>query len=153
MSMRTLAKNAAMTAMTAIGADARARRRTQREMRERGTAFVRVALMHASDAASADAFRQQLLWVKQHFDLIDFPTFKQLFADKSAAAKLSRPAVLITFDDGLANNYEIAAPLLEEMGTRGVFFVVPDFARREGADAKAFFESRVQGRIERGWQP
>jgi len=33
------------------------------------------------------------------------------------------PAVILTFDDGLASDYEIAFPLLEEMGMRAIFFL------------------------------
>lgn len=32
-------------------------------------------------------------------------------------------AVLITFDDGFQDNYEVAAPILEQYGLRGVFYI------------------------------
>jgi len=35
----------------------------------------------------------------------------------------SKPLVCLTFDDGYADNYEVAAPLLEARGLRGTFFI------------------------------
>jgi peptidoglycan/xylan/chitin deacetylase (PgdA/CDA1 family) len=39
--------------------------------------------------------------------------------------EIVRQGVLITFDDGLRSNFEVAAPLLEKYGFRGCFFVCP----------------------------
>lgn len=34
---------------------------------------------------------------------------------------------VLTFDDGLLDNYEIAAPILEQFGCKATFFVIPGF--------------------------
>lgn len=39
--------------------------------------------------------------------------------------------VVITFDDGFRDNYEVAAPLLEDAGFRGIFFVTTGFVDGE----------------------
>jgi len=45
---------------------------------------------------------------------------------------LTRRGFLITFDDGTADHYGIAAPLLEQEGVRGVFFVNTSRLDRDG---------------------
>jgi peptidoglycan/xylan/chitin deacetylase (PgdA/CDA1 family) len=57
-----------------------------------------------------------------------------------------RPAAMLTFDDGMASNYEVAAPLLEEAGMRGLFFVVPHFSLRDGDAAREFYVERIRQR-------
>ena len=100
---------------------------------------------HDTPAAETQRFRDQLSWLRDHFNVIDFPTFTRL-CDGSTALQDGRPAALLTFDDGLVSNYEMAAPVLEEAGMRGLFFVVPHFSMRSGADARAFYVERIRNR-------
>jgi peptidoglycan/xylan/chitin deacetylase (PgdA/CDA1 family) len=53
------------------------------------------------------------------------------------------PPILFTFDDGRESNYTVAAPILESMGTRGLFFVVPDFIGLTGQNARDFYYSKI----------
>lgn len=46
------------------------------------------------------------------------------------AGTLPQGAACITFDDGYANNYEIAAPVLERMGTPATIFIATDAVER-----------------------
>jgi len=51
--------------------------------------------------------------------------------EKRKSHSVARPRVVITFDDGFADNFEVAAPMLEEFQARGVFFIttsLPDKA-------------------------
>jgi hypothetical protein len=76
--------------------------------------------------------------------MIDFATFRGLF-DGSVALKSDRPAAMLTFDDGFLSNYTVAAPLLEEEGIRGVFFVIPAFSQcRSDEEARRFYRQRVR---------
>src|SRR5205085_2886652 len=103
-SLNSLVRQALALGLASVGIDALARRRERRRMLARRTTLVRVAMFHATDTQHADALRRQLLWLKHHFDLIDFETFKSLCCQKTEAA---RPAVLLTFDDGYLSNYDI----------------------------------------------
>jgi peptidoglycan/xylan/chitin deacetylase (PgdA/CDA1 family) len=60
-----------------------------------------------------------------------------------------RPPLLLTFDDGFASNYDVAAPLLEAHGIRGLFFVVPAFSMASPTAAPAFYRDRIRGRADR----
>jgi peptidoglycan/xylan/chitin deacetylase (PgdA/CDA1 family) len=113
--------------------------------REHRRHSVRVFYIHGTPASHADIFRRQVARVRELFNLITFDTLKQLFSGRSIES--DRPAALLTFDDGLANNYEVAAPILEEAGTRGVFFVVPKFSERTGDAAKQFFLDHIRPRV------
>jgi len=57
-----------------------------------------------------------------------------------------RPIVCLTFDDGYADNAEVAAPLLEHHGLRATFYVTTDFVETRGMlwfDRASFHFGRV----------
>lgn len=149
MSARKLARSALIRGLTALRADAAARRLNARAD---GGPAVRIALMHGMRAADEPRLRDQLAWVARHFRLIDFAEFKRLWTEPAAACD-TRPLAMFTFDDGLLSTYELAAPLLEEFGTRGLFFVNPGFASLEGDSARAFYSERLHGSPEQDFRP
>jgi peptidoglycan/xylan/chitin deacetylase (PgdA/CDA1 family) len=106
--------------------------------------LVRVVNLHGTASVDAAAFKTQLSWVREHYSIIDFQKFVEMFELKRGMLN-NKPAVLFTFDDGLESNYRVAAPILESMGARGVFFVIPQFAMSRGKEAKAFFDANVRG--------
>lgn len=66
---------------------------------------------------------------KIHLDTLKEKSFKTItFADLlKGNYDLSAKNAVLTFDDGLLDNYENAVPLLLEYGCVGTFFVVPGF--------------------------
>jgi peptidoglycan/xylan/chitin deacetylase (PgdA/CDA1 family) len=62
-------------------------------------------------------FEAQLDYLREHTHVL--PVSEALGDD----VRGSKPLVCLTFDDGYADNFEIAAPLLEERGLRGTFFI------------------------------
>jgi peptidoglycan/xylan/chitin deacetylase (PgdA/CDA1 family) len=83
---------------------------------------------HDVPRSMAVGFKRQLEWVLDKFNIINYNEFDSRF--NSSVKKIyndQRPSVLLTFDDGLRSHIEVVAPLLEEMGLRGVFFVIPGF--------------------------
>lgn len=102
-----------------------------------------IVAMHETLSQHADELRRQLQWASEHFTFIDPEAFAEATRKKARTWAGSRPAVLFTFDDGRASNYQVAAPLLESFGTRGIFFVVPQFIGRRDEDAKKFYYSRI----------
>ncbi|HLT19539.1 MAG TPA: polysaccharide deacetylase family protein [Thermomicrobiales bacterium] len=68
-------------------------------------------------------FEQQLIWLRDNgYTPI---TMTAAYAGVFGAAELPEKPVVITFDDGLASQWEAAA-LLDQYGYPGVFFVHPD---------------------------
>jgi len=62
---------------------------------------------------TAQEMRQTLSWLKQYFAFLTADQFLQT----------KDPGVLLTFDDGFANNFEVLLPVLEEFDAPAVFFV------------------------------
>ncbi|MCG3203483.1 MAG: Poly-beta-1,6-N-acetyl-D-glucosamine N-deacetylase [Elusimicrobia bacterium] len=71
---------------------------------------------------STDVFRNQLAYLAEHqYTPI---TFRELYAHWDNNHPLPPRPVIITFDDGYANNYENAFPILRDFGFKAVLFVV-----------------------------
>lgn len=105
--------------------------------------LVRVVEMHETLQRDAGQLRCQLQWVAERFTLISPETFFGLWDRARTSPNWSKPAVLFTFDDGRESNYTVAAPLLESMGARGLFFVVPEFIGLRAQEARDFYYSRI----------
>lgn len=72
---------------------------------------------------TAEQFEEQLICLKQHFNIVGI---EELCAF-AAGASLPRNSVAITFDDGYLDNYQQALPLLQRHGCRATFFVATSF--------------------------
>lgn len=70
-------------------------------------------------SATPEQFRAQLHWLRANCELISFRDV----LNATSAGSGSRPLVAITFDDGYADNYEYALPLLSEFEATATFFV------------------------------
>ena len=103
--------------------------------------------MHETPERDELLFRKQLEWMARHFTLADLATFARLWQEYRTNPRAWRkPPVLFTFDDGRLSNYTVAAPVLESFGTRGVFFVVPEFVQCSPQEARQFYYSRIDTR-------
>ncbi len=70
-------------------------------------------------SCSADRFREHMLLLKERFDVVNIARLLEFNRDRQPA----RPLALVTFDDGYADNYEVAFPILKEVGIPAVFFI------------------------------
>jgi peptidoglycan/xylan/chitin deacetylase (PgdA/CDA1 family) len=73
-------------------------------------------------SATADLLDNQLSYLKRHVTLVTLEEALS-FIDGAMKEEKSRCRVLITFDDGYLDNYEIAFPILRSHGVQGVFFL------------------------------
>src|SRR5260370_16408725 len=90
---------------------------------------LRVLMYHDVPESRFGHFKSPLGWLSQRFE---FVRPDDLLLETQVSR---RPKMLLTFDDGCADNYELVAPLLESYDARGLFFVCPGFAgleREEG---------------------
>lgn len=65
-------------------------------------------------------FRQQIEFMKEHFSIV---TMEQVIDAVERKINLPENALLLTFDDGYADNYTFVLPILEEFGVQGSFFI------------------------------
>lgn len=72
-------------------------------------------------SATTEAFDAQVRFLKRHCDVISPGEL-----DSALAQKRGRQ-VLVTFDDGYLDNYELAFPVLKDQGVRATFFIATGF--------------------------
>jgi peptidoglycan/xylan/chitin deacetylase (PgdA/CDA1 family) len=73
-----------------------------------------------------EVFAAQVAWLAAHCDV---RTVAGALEAQRKSERRERPLVALTFDDGYQDNYTIAAPILEDEGCRGTFFVTTGFVR------------------------
>jgi peptidoglycan/xylan/chitin deacetylase (PgdA/CDA1 family) len=74
-------------------------------------------------SATGDQLSDQISHLKRHVSLVTLEE-ALAFAEGTIKDKSRRCRVLITFDDGYLDNYEVAFPILRSHGMQGVFFLV-----------------------------
>lgn len=82
-----------------------------------------VLLYHPDEENFASAFRDHLVWLKEN----GYQTISPgALIDYLEGKEVSLPAksILLTFDDGTVENYEIVYPMLKEFGYTGISFVL-----------------------------
>ena len=80
---------------------------------------------------TAKDFRRQLEYLKARgYTSVHFSDLRDA---ELGAAPMPKNPVLITFDDGYANNYELAFPILQELGMKGNIFLVYGTTDRHNA--------------------
>jgi len=89
-------------------------------------------------AVRPEAFDAQLAWLKRECRVIPF-------RDCLRAKREARPAVAITFDDGYADNFEFAFPLLAKHNLSATFFVTSGLLAKEKAVVEGFQAIRGTG--------
>ncbi len=75
--------------------------------------------------------------------------FDELVAARSGGPALPDKPVVLTFDDGYTSNFELARPIMNELGMRGVFYVTldPDDHSRQGVAGKDDWMTAEQLRV------
>lgn len=68
-------------------------------------------------------FEQVMRWVRAWFSVVPL----QSIAAARTAQDLPPRSLAITFDDGYADNYTLALPILQKLGLSATFFVAPGF--------------------------
>jgi peptidoglycan/xylan/chitin deacetylase (PgdA/CDA1 family) len=77
-------------------------------------------------SADVETFRKQLACLQRRFDLPALPAV----LDAVERRRFDAPTAVVTFDDGYKDNYELALPVLRELGVPAVFFIVSDYLDR-----------------------
>lgn len=85
-------------------------------------------------SASPELFDRQLAWLAEHCDVIPL----RALLDAAADRERRRPTVAITFDDGYADNYDFAFPLLRKHGLPATFFVTAGLSDGDAAVHERF---------------
>jgi peptidoglycan/xylan/chitin deacetylase (PgdA/CDA1 family) len=84
----------------------------------------RIVMLHGIEPHEGDVLKRQLRYLKANYDVVPLSTLEE------RAGRLGREVVL-TFDDGLRNNFNVVYPILKELSLPATFFVCPDLMDTE----------------------
>ena len=79
---------------------------------------------HLFPYRSVKQFERDLDFLSKHFDFIDWDTFLK---HKSEKIKTKKPSILLTFDDGYSEFYNVIFPILKRKGIFAINFINPKF--------------------------
>jgi peptidoglycan/xylan/chitin deacetylase (PgdA/CDA1 family) len=75
-------------------------------------------------STTAESFHDQVEWLKRRFRLI---TLDELIAQLNAGSAWREPSLLVTFDDGYRDNFDVAVPILRKHNVPATFFIASEF--------------------------
>jgi len=82
--------------------------------------YIRAINYHGTPEKYQYNFEKQLVFYEKNFCSVNLKDLEDLLNGKWMK---KRPGLIISFDDGLKSNYDVAMPLLEKYGFTGWFFV------------------------------
>jgi len=86
-------------------------------------ACARILMYHGTAASGATALAAQLRYLWRNFKIVSLAAMVNRFTQQRAAAP---GEIVLTFDDGLRNNFTIVYPILRELQVPATFFVCPE---------------------------
>jgi len=125
---------------------------------------IRAVNAHATPARLREPMRRQLELLLKWFEPARLSDVGDLLATGTwRGAAGGKPGLLLCFDDGVRTNFEVAAPLLEEFGFAGLFFLPVGFldcpvteqaawAREHSVSADPKDDAAPDGRLAMTWE-
>jgi peptidoglycan/xylan/chitin deacetylase (PgdA/CDA1 family) len=89
---------------------------------QRNDGRARILMLHGTPRRRERQLGRLLEYVRRHFEVVPLSA---IVADSASRDVRFRRQVALTFDDGLANNIEVAYPVLQRLGLAATFFVCP----------------------------
>lgn len=86
-----------------------------------GNSYIRAVNYHATPRHTRENFRRQLEFYRGCFENVTKADLAACLAGRRMAR--AKPGLVFSLDDGYLSNYEVAAPMLEEHGFTGWFFI------------------------------
>ena len=101
-----------------------------------GRAHIKAVGYHSVTSSCVSNFRRQMDLYMKHYSPVSLDDLNNLLVH--GQWQKTMPGIIISFDDGLSNNYRVAAPILEEYGARGFFFIPSGFINQSPIDQQAY---------------
>lgn len=77
---------------------------------------------HAHNSISAIEFKNKMLFLKEHFNVVSFPEL----ISRANNNNIEPLTVVITIDDGYEDSFSVITPILKELGIQGAFFIATE---------------------------
>tara|TARA_B100001113_G_scaffold343930_1_gene331751 strand:+ start:827 stop:1687 length:861 start_codon:yes stop_codon:yes gene_type:complete len=87
--------------------------------------FIRAINYHSISEKNIENFKQQLKYYKKYYNNVSMDDLNRFLI--TGVWDNLKPGIILTFDDGLKNDYKIIKPLIEEYGFTGWFFIPAGF--------------------------
>jgi len=91
----------------------------------RGPRFMRAINYHGTPEDQKSSLDRQLSYLARHFRGVTLSELERFLA--TGEWPHAKPGLMVTFDDGLRSNHDVAVPLLEKYGFVGWFFAPVSF--------------------------
>jgi peptidoglycan/xylan/chitin deacetylase (PgdA/CDA1 family) len=78
------------------------------------------------DRFTVGDFEKQMKYIQRHFTTYWISEVPELLNNVKKINSDNKPAIVLTFDDGLRNNLNCAAPTIDALGLKATFFIVSD---------------------------
>jgi peptidoglycan/xylan/chitin deacetylase (PgdA/CDA1 family) len=101
-----------------------------------GGSFIRAVNYHSTPPEASASLEEQFHFYQRNYSPVSLEDLKQ-FLNTGRWLK-SKPGLIISFDDGVHNNYSVAAPLLAKYRFVGWFFICPEFCNTATSKQVAF---------------
>jgi peptidoglycan/xylan/chitin deacetylase (PgdA/CDA1 family) len=111
------------------------------DLAARGPRSVIAVNYHGTPASLAPALERHFAFYREHFQCLGEDDLLRFLRGETS---LSRPGVVISFDDGLRDNASVAAPLLEKYGLVGWFMIPGRFVDEPEATQDAYFKEHIR---------
>jgi len=106
---------------------------------------LRVLTFHDVPPSQETAFKQQLIWLMETWNMVTPEEFEKLIISNK---KINGKHILITFDDGFISNRIVAEKILNPLGIKALFFVISDFIEIENkSEAHKFISEYIMPEI------
>ena len=102
----------------------------------RGGRYLRALNFHITPRTDAARYERRLRAVGERFASVSEASLRRLAAGEPWWD--ARPPALLAFFEGTRDGYDVAAPLLEKAGLRGMFFLIPGFLDAPASEQRAF---------------
>ena len=103
--------------------------------------YVQAVSYHNTPENMLSKMKEQMEWYRDNFVNCSFLDLKNLL--EHGEWKYDKPGLIISFDDGLRSNFNVALPLLEEYGFTGWFMVPSGWADLNISDQIKFAKRRL----------
>lgn len=95
---------------------------------------------HSTPAKLIADFKKQITFLRNNFNILSPAQLDDYYSGRLSSNKCN---LLLTFDDGLANNL-YAAKVLDEYNLKALFFVVPDFINCPATEQKKYYLKNIR---------